>query len=101
MTEAIIVAIIAGVCSIVGACVAARATQLKTQKDIQKSQVETEQNITKSLAVIECKSDRMQQDIKDHNHYARLFAETMPAIKEQIKTINMRLDNLESKGDRT
>lgn len=37
----------------------------------------------------------LKQDIKEHNHYAKLFSETMPVVQEQIKVINHRIDDLE------
>ena len=37
----------------------------------------------------------MKEDIKSHNNYARLFAENIPVIKEQIKVANHRIDDLE------
>lgn len=84
MTETIIVAAITGICSIIGAVIAAKATQRNTEKSIEVSQ-----------AVMTEKIDRLQADVKEHNHYAKMFSETMPVVQEQIKVINHRLDDLE------
>lgn len=37
----------------------------------------------------------MKEDIKEHNHYAKMFSETMPVVQEQIKVANHRIDDLE------
>lgn len=40
-------------------------------------------------------NETIKTDIKEHNHYAKLFSETVPVIQEQMKVVNHRLSDLE------
>ena len=60
---------------------------------ITKSSVMNE--LDKKLAILEVKQEEMSKDIKSHNGYAKMFAENIPVIKEQIKNIDHRVDELE------
>lgn len=84
MSDAITVAIISGVFTLVSVIMS-----YKTATDKVSHALETQQ------AVLEAKMSTMKEDIREHNHYAKLFAETMPVVQEQIKVINHRLDDLE------
>lgn len=53
--------------------------------------------LDKKIAVIETKLDNYGRHIEEHNHYAKMFAESMPVVKEQIKVANHRIDDLERK----
>lgn len=80
MTEAIIVALIAGGCSLLGVVISNSAAARKTDAKIEMTQ-----------AVTETKLEELTREVRLHNH----FAERMPVVEEQIKIINHRLDNLE------
>lgn len=80
MTEAIIVALIAGGCSLLGVIISNSAAARKTDAKLEKTQ-----------AVTETKLEELTREVRLHNH----FAERMPVVEEQIKIINHRLDNLE------
>lgn len=69
MSEAIVVAVITGVLSLIGVFIAN----------------------SKTSAVMQTKIDMLTEEVKKHNH----FAERMPVVEEQIKGINRRLDDLE------
>ena len=84
MTEAIIVALISGAISLIGILLSHKAATDKLSHELDKQQ-----------AVIGTRIDLMKEDIREHNHYAKLFAESMPVVKEQIKVINHRIDDLE------
>ena len=51
----------------------------------------------KKIAVMNTKMDGMKEDIESHNNYARMFSESIPAIKQHMQDIDRRLNNLEVK----
>ena len=82
MSEAIVVALITGGLSLAGVVITCMATAKKTEKASAVAQ-----------AVTETKIDELTREVRLHNG----FAEKIPVIQEQIKTINHRLDDLEHK----
>lgn len=78
--EAIIVAAITGICSIVGVIVATASSNKKIEHKLEVSQ-----------AVMDTKIEALTQEVRCHNEFAR----RMPVIEEQIKVINHRLEDLE------
>ena len=86
MTEAIWVAIITGSFSIIGSVVAIVSTTRHQA-----------QEMDKKLAVMESKMDDMKEDIKNHNQYAKLFSENIPAIKQHMVDVDRRLGTLENR----
>ena len=71
MTETIICALITGGMTLLGVLIANGRTQ----------------------AVTEAKLDELTRAVREHNHFAR----RMPVVEEQIKVINHRIGDLESK----
>jgi len=51
--------------------------------------------LDKKVAVIDEKLINMGNDIREHNHYAKLFAETMPVVQEKMKVCENRIKDLE------
>ena len=86
MTEAIWVAIITGSFSIIGSVIAIVSTTRHQA-----------QEMDKKLAVMESKMDDMKEDIKNHNQYAKLFSENIPAIKQHMIDVDRRLGTLENR----
>ena len=84
MSDAIIAAIITGAVSLVGIIVSYWLANKKVQEKL-----ETQQ------AVMQTELQYIKSDVKEHNHYAKLFAESMPVVQEQIKVINHRIGDLE------
>lgn len=82
--EAIIVAIISASVTLIGIFVSAKGTRDRVAHELEKQNALQNQEI-----------QRIKEDIKEHNHYAKLFAESMPVVQEQIKVINHRIDDLE------
>lgn len=60
----------------------------------------TRNEMKNEITLIKNDMSYMKTDIKEHNHYAKMFAETMPVVQEQIKVANHRIDDLERKADR-
>ena len=86
MTEAIVIALITGTFSILGIIVTAILTKSTMMNEMEKQ-----------LELMKLELKEMKQDIKEHNGYAKMFAETMPVIKERISVANHRIDDLERK----
>ena len=89
MSDAIIVALISGAISLVGIWASHKAATNKLTQELEKQQAVTNEQIRS-----------MKEVIREHNHYAKLFAESMPVVKEQIKVINHRLEDLERTKER-
>lgn len=80
VTEAIIVALITGGLSLVGVVVTCLATAKKSEKAIEVSQ-----------AVMKTELAELTREVRAHNN----FAQRMPVVEEQIKSINHRIEDLE------
>ena len=87
MSDAVLVAIISGVFSLVvgiaSALIAARSAGNEVQKKLEIAQ-----------AVTDTKIDELTREVRKHNN----FAERMPVIEEKIKVANNRIADLEKKG---
>lgn len=80
MSEAILVALITGGVSLIGTVLTILAANKKTNENLKISQ-----------AVMDTKIDELTREVRQHNN----FAMEIPVIKEQIKVINHRIDDLE------
>ncbi len=80
MNDAIVVALISGLLSLIGVVISNFATARKTTANIQTSQ-----------AVTDTKIEELTREVREHNGFAR----RMPVVEEQIKVINHRLTDLE------
>lgn len=81
MTEAIIVALITGGLSLIGVVVTCVATARKSEKNQEVAQ-----------AVMKTELAELTREVREHNN----FAQRMPVVEQEIKTINRRIGNLES-----
>lgn len=84
MSEAVLVALITGGVSLFGSILTIILTSRKQQ-----------QEMDKSIAVIKTEMKDMKEDIKNHNRYAQLFSENIPAIKQHMVDVDRRLNGLE------
>lgn len=82
MADAILAAMITGTVSLIGVFVSNFATVKKSEHTIRTSQ-----------AVTDTKLEELTREVREHNH----FAQRMPVVEEQIKVINHRLHDLETK----
>lgn len=80
MSEAIIVALITGGLSLAGVVITCLATAKKTEKAAAVAQ-----------AVTETKLEELTREVRQHNG----FAQRMPVVEEQIRSINHRIEELE------
>ena len=83
MTEAIIVAAVTGLLSLIGTVITVLAANSKTNETLKVSQ-----------AVTDTKIDELTREVREHNNFAR----RMPVVEEQIKVINNRIKDLENDG---
>ena len=84
MSDAVIVAIISGVCSLIVGIVSALISAKATGNDVQK-RMEIAQAIT------DTKLEELTREVRKHNN----FAERVPVLEEQIKVANHRIEDLE------
>ena len=82
MSEAIAVALITGGLSLVGVIATCLATAKKNENAVRISQ-----------AVTDTKIDELTREVREHNGFAR----RMPVVEEQIKVLNHRVADLETK----
>lgn len=80
MTEAIIVALITGGLSLIGVVVTCLATARKSEKNQEVAQ-----------AVMKTELAELTREVREHNN----FAQRMPVVEQEIKTINRRIGELE------
>ena len=84
MSEAIIVAIITGLISLIGAFISAKSNRDKITQELKIN-----------MAVVENEMKNINQKIEEHNGYAKMFQENIPAIKQHMTDVDRRLENLE------
>ena len=85
MSDAIIVAIITGGLSLIGAIVSNNRTAQSMDTKLDKQQ-----------AVTETKLEELTREVRAHND----FAQRVPVLEEQIKVVNHRIADLEKeKGE--
>lgn len=80
MSESIIVAIITGGLSLIGAIVSNNRTAQSMDAKLDKQQ-----------AVTETKLEELTREVRAHNN----FAQRVPVLEEQIKVTNHRIEDLE------
>ena len=81
MTESIVVAIITGVLTLVGTVITVLSANRKTISSLEIQQAKTDQKI-----------ENLTKEVQKHNN----FAERMPVVENDIKTIYNRIDKIES-----
>ena len=84
MSDAVLVAVISGVCSLIVGIVSAVISAKATGNDVQK-RMEIAQAIT------DTKLDELTREVRTHNN----FAQRVPVIEEKISAANRRIDDLE------
>lgn len=84
MTEAIAVALITGGLSLLGTIITVVLTNNKTREDLKISQ-----------AVMDTKITELTREVRAHNN----FAQRMPVVEEQIKNLNDRVRDLETRSE--
>jgi peptidoglycan hydrolase CwlO-like protein len=90
MSDALVVGLISAAVSLIAIIVSSKDTRDKvTQK------LDTNQRIIENeVKHIKTEITDMKNDIKTHNHYAKLFDENIPVIKEKLSTHAKELTNV-------
>lgn len=83
MPDAIVIALISSVVPLIGTVITVLFSYNKTDENLKINQ-----------AVTNTKIEELTREVRAHNN----FAQRMPVVEEQIKTINRRLDGLEDDG---
>lgn len=83
MSEAIIVAIITGLISLVGTIITVVTTSNKSQQEMRIAQAVTDQKI----------SD-LTREVREHNEFAR----RVPVLESQMRDASQRIHDLEQRG---
>lgn len=80
MSDAVISAMITGMIALIGTIITNLTQSNKTRGEMRVVQAETRKDI-----------QYLTEEVRRHNN----FAQRMPAVEEQIKAVNRRLDDLE------
>ena len=83
MSDAVLVAIISGVLTLIGVVVTVWAGMRKQA-----------QNAAVQQAITDTKLEELTREVRKHNN----FAERLPVVEEQIKVANHRIADLEAKA---
>ena len=83
MPDAIVIALISSIVPLIGTVITVLFSYNKTDENLKINQ-----------AVTNTKIEELTREVRAHNN----FAQRMPVVEEQIKTINHRLDGLEDDG---
>lgn len=98
----IIAAAVSGTLALIGVIITVVATVRKSNQEIlnelrRQSEIEDQKldaKLEKFQAVTDTKLEELTREVRKHNG----FAERMPVVEEQIKTIYKKLDRLEADG---
>ena len=91
MSDAVIVALIAGGLSVACEVIIAIVTNKATMKELEKQSELADARLEKSQAITDTKLDELTREVREHNNFAR----RVPVMEEQIKVANNRIADLE------
>jgi peptidoglycan hydrolase CwlO-like protein len=98
MSDVIIVAIITGVFAVIGEIIiSARTTKelyakLDKQSELQDAKLDAK--LERYIAKTDAKLESLTEEVRKHNN----FAQEIPVMKEQIKTVTHRIEEKERNG---
>lgn len=98
MNEAVVVALITGVCAVIGEIIiSARNTkalyaELDKQSELQDAKLDAK--LERYIAKTDAKLESLTEEVRRHNN----FAQEIPVLKEQIKVANHRIEDIEKHG---
>ena len=92
MTEAIIVAIITGLCAIISQIVVSYRSSEKLYSKLDKqselSDAKIEAKLEKHQAVTDTKIDELTREVREHNNFAR----RVPVLEEKVANLERRME---------
>lgn len=84
MSEAILTTIITSLVTLVSIFVSSKNSRDKMSIEMDKK-----------IAVIDTKMEHMNDRIEEHNGYAKMFSENIPAIKQHMVDTDRRIEQIE------
>lgn len=81
MTEAIIVALITGACSVIAVIITNNASNKRTENQLQTQQ-----------AIFQTKLDDLTREVRNHNN----FAQRIPVLENEITNLKQQINNLKA-----
>lgn len=94
MSEAVLVAVISGVFSLVGIVITVVVTVKKSRDDmiseIRKRSDDSDAKLDKEIALLRAEVDELMREVRLHNN----FAQRVPVMEEQISTINREIKDI-------
>ena len=91
MNEAIIVALIAAAATIIGNMIISRKSTQEMAHKLEINQREMAHKLETQQAVTDTKIDELTREVRAHNN----FAQRMPVVEDQIKTLQGTVNNLQ------
>ena len=87
MSDAVLVAVISGICSMIVGIVSAVISAKATGNDVQKK-------MEIAQAVTDTKLEELTREVREHNNFAR----RMPVLEEKLDAQDDRISRLENKA---
>lgn len=91
MNEAIIVALIAAAATIIGNMIISRKSTQEMAHKLEINQREMAHKLETQQAVTDTKIEELTREVRAHNN----FAQRMPVVENQIKTLQGTVENLQ------
>lgn len=79
MSDGIIIALITGLCAVIGQALISRANTKNLTKDLYAE-------LDKRQAVTDTKMDELTREVREHNH----FAQRLPVLEERVNQLERR-----------
>jgi len=98
MSETIVAVLITGVISIITTLLTASINRSKMASELDKRLTVSDTKTSDEISHIKEEIREMKADIKEHNGYAKMFAQTSAVYEEKFRTIDHRLDEVEHKA---
>jgi len=92
MSEVILTTIITGIVTLITVIITNKSTANKMMNELDKKTIVQEQEIK----FIKSEISEMKDDIKAHNHYARMFQESNVMYNERYNNLEKRIGRLEN-----
>ena len=86
------------IATIVAVVISSGVSLLRSILTIISQNRKTQYDLKESLSLVKADMGRMQEDIKTHNQYAKMFSENIPAIRQHMTDVDRRLDAIERRG---
>jgi len=93
MSDAVIVALIAGGLSVAAEVIIAAVNNKAMMEKLDKQSQLADARLEKAQAITDTKLEELTREVRTHNN----FAQRVPVMEEQVKVANHRIEDLERK----